>query len=416
MNGKISINLGLENIEVKEINIDKKGHYHIDIYSTSKKGICRECGNEINKFHEHDREIVIRHLPILGKECYLHIRLPRFQCIDCHKNPTTTQQLSWRNYNSSETKEYENHILKMLINNTVSDVSRKENISEGKISRTLKSYYSDNINWDEIEILGQIGIDEIALKKGHKNFVTIITSRVDDNVRVLAVLEDRTKATVLEFFKSIPEDLQKSIISVCSDFYDGFINAAKEVFGKDIRIVIDRFHIAKLYRKCVDSVRKSEMKRLKEIVSKEEYSELKGLMWAIRKSKLSDKEKEILKKAFKLSSKLKEAYNLSAELTKIFDTKTSRNGAIRKLKQWIKKVQNGTLTIFDTFINTLKKRMKEIANYFVKRENSGFVEGLNNRIKVLKRRCYGIVDKTHLFLRISLDLDKGYFSPIMIER
>jgi transposase len=54
--------------------------------------------------------------------------------------------------------------------------------------------------------------------------------------------------------------------------------------------------------------------------------------------------------------------------------------------------------------------MIEIANYFVERENSGFVEGFNNRIKVLKRRCYGIVERTHLYQRISLDLKISMFS------
>ena len=51
--------------------------------------------------------------------------------------------------------------------------------------------------------------------------------------------------------------------------------------------------------------------------------------------------------------------------------------------------------------------MEEISNYFVKRETSGFVEGLNNKIKVIKRRCYGILNEEHLFQRISLDLG-GY--------
>ena len=59
--------------------------------------------------------------------------------------------------------------------------------------------------------------------------------------------------------------------------------------------------------------------------------------------------------------------------------------------------------------------MKEIANYFVKRESSGFVEGLNNRIKVLKRRCYGIVDRVYLFRRISLDMGNQYTLPLLIN-
>lgn len=237
--------------------------------------------------------------------------------------------------------------------------------------------------------------------------MTIISSRVEDKVTVLAVLKDRKKTTVLEFFKSIPKKLIKTIGSVCSDLYEGFINAAKEAFGQGIRIVLDRFHIAKLYRKSIDTIRKAEMKRLKGILSEEEYGKLKGLMWALRrpKSKLSEKYKAVLKKAFALSPKLKEVYDLSEQLSQIFNTQTTRNGGIRRLKNWIVKVQKSGVDAFDTFVGTLEKWMNEIANYFISRENSGFVEGLNNRIKVLKRRAYGIVDGIHLFQRISLDLN-----------
>ena len=61
--------------------------------------------------------------------------------------------------------------------------------------------------------------------------------------------------------------------------YEGFVNAAKEVFGKRVKIVIDRFHVAKLYRSRVDSLRKQELKRLKQTLSEEEYGQLKGAIW-----------------------------------------------------------------------------------------------------------------------------------------
>jgi len=64
---------------------------------------------------------------------------------------------------------------------------------------------------------------------------------------ILGVLEDRKKETVKQFLMSIPKQLRKQVRVVCSDMYDGFINAAKEVFGKRIQIVVDRFHVAKLY-------------------------------------------------------------------------------------------------------------------------------------------------------------------------
>lgn len=165
MNNTISIDLGLDDIEIKEIKTDKKGNYHIHICSTLTKSTCHKCGREIDKFHAYDREMEIRHLPILGKECYLHIRLPRYECEHCKKNPKTTAQLSWRRYNSSYTKVFEREILNSLVDNTISNVSRKNNISKGKIKRMLEAYHSKDVNWDEHEILGQIGIDEISLKK-----------------------------------------------------------------------------------------------------------------------------------------------------------------------------------------------------------------------------------------------------------
>jgi len=215
--------------------------------------------------------------------------------------------------------------------------------------------------------------------------------------------------------KSIPKRLKETVVSVSSDMYDGFINASKEVFGKRVRIVIDRFHVAKLYRKIVDNIRKQEMRKLKKSLSEEEYKKLKGVMWILRKNELSEDEKSILKRVFKHSEKLKKVYELSNNLTSIFNTQTTKNGGIRRLKNWIKQVKNSEITSYDSFVSTLSKRLDEIANYFVSRENSGFVEGLNNRLKVLKRRCYGIINKVHLFQRISLDMGTNYSSPIMIN-
>ena len=165
MNNTISIDLGLADIEIIKVDTDKKGNYHITVRSTKKIGTCHKCGCEIDKFHGYDRETVIRHLPILRKECYLHIRLPRYECSSCHKNPTTTQQPQWKNYKSSHTKDFKEYLLDSLVNSTISDVSRKENISETKIKKVLETYYPDKINWDSFDNLGQLGIDEIALKK-----------------------------------------------------------------------------------------------------------------------------------------------------------------------------------------------------------------------------------------------------------
>jgi len=190
--------------------------------------------------------------------------------------------------------------------------------------------------------------------------------------------------------------------------YEGFVNAAKEVFGKTI-IVIDRFHVAKLYRKDLDGLRKKELKRLKNELTEKEYKELKGAMWILRKKKeeLTDKELKVLNCLFKHSIVLEVAYNLCNDLTEIFEKDISRKEAKIEIDDWKNRVEESGLSCFKTFIKTLDKFSDGILNYFTDRQTSGFVEGLNNKIKVIKRRCYGITNIKHLYQRIHLDLE-GY--------
>lgn len=167
--------------------------------------------------------------------------------------------------------------------------------------------------------------------------------------------------------------------------------------------------MAKLYRGGLDSLRKKEMKRLKEALSEACYKGLKNIMWILRKpnSKLTSDEKRILKRVFKYSPKLKEAYNLMNKLTTLFNSNCTKGQAKRKIKGWMQQVKNKEATCFKKFLKTLNNYMEEITNYFINRNNSGFVEGLNTKIKVIKRRCYGITNIQHLFQRIFLDFE-GY--------
>ena len=94
-------------------------------------------------------------------------------------------------------------------------------------------------------------------------------------------------------------------------------------------------------------------------------------------------------------------------LTAIFDQHSSPTSAKTKIRVWVRRVTRSGLRCFDRFINTLGHWWVEIINYFVNRDNSGFVEGLNNKLKALKRRCYGLFNLEHLFQCIFLDLE-GY--------
>ena len=135
----------------------------------------------------------------------------------CNSKPTTTQPSSWYDLRSPHTKAYEKHVLFQLINSTVSDISIKEDLGYEAILGIVNRHLDRAIDWKKMKRLDILGIDEISLKKGHQDFVTIITARIGEVILILAVLEGRKKETVKEFFLSIPRRLGKTVKVVCSD-------------------------------------------------------------------------------------------------------------------------------------------------------------------------------------------------------
>ena len=273
----------------------------------------------------------------------------------------------------------------------------------------LERRISAEVDWSAYTVLEVLGLDEIALKKGHRDFVTIVTARLDgERVVLLGVLPDREKETVVAFLRSIPQRLSETIHTVCCDMYEGFTEAVREEL-QAARIVVDRFHVTRHYHQAADGLRQQELRRLKQELPPEEYQLLKGSMWAFRKqpADLRPEERQVLRKLWKVVPKLKPAYDLRQQLTAIFEQPISKPTAKRKIQAWIRRVQKSGLKCFDEFLKTLEHWWEEITNYFIHRANSGFVEGLNNKLKVLKRRCYGIFNRDHLFQRIYLDLE-GY--------
>ena len=155
--------------------------------------------------------------------------------------------------------------------------------------------------------------------------------------------------------------------------YEGYTEAIREELPH-VRLVIDRFHVARAYRDGLDSLRKAELKRLKSELPEQEYKALKGSMWALRKEKqdLTSEERKTLS-ALWLSPDLKTAYQLQNRLTEIFEDRLSVKAAETKVRKWIIAVAKSGLRCFK-FIDTLARWWKEILNYFVDRETSGFVE------------------------------------------
>ena len=410
----VSIPLDIPDVCVLQIDLTQANEFIFTVESTLTTTTCRRCGRTLTEQHGEDRSRLLRHLPILGRVVYLRIRPKRFRCPYCDEHPTSTQELDWYDPNALHTKAYERHLIVQLVNSTVTDVVAKEDVSSDALLGILDRWIATTINWSALEPFSVLGIDEIALKKGHRDFVAVLSAKTaSGNLHVLAILPDRLKATVVAWLQAIPEVHRCRIQTVCTDMWEGYVSAVREALPY-ATIVIDRFHVARHYRDAVDTLRKQEVRRLRATLPDELQDELKHILWPSRKrpADLDDEEQAQLERFLLHSPALRQAITLREELTTIFDTARSKADGLRRIRFWCQRVRKSGLRCFDSFLTLLDTWLDLIANYFIDHQTSAFVEGLNNKLKVLKRRCYGLGNVGRLFQRLTLDVD-GYrrFSP-----
>ena len=197
---KISFPLDIPQVDVLATKQTRDGKFIITVECRCDTTRCGVCKQEIACNYGVGQAVRLRHLPILGQETHIVIRPKRAQCPTCEHRPTTTQTLKWYDQRSPHTKAYDRYLMKLLIGSTVADVSLKENLGYDAVLGALERQVDDEIDWDKVENLHTVGIDEVAQKKGHKGYRAVVTARQDDGtVLILTVLKDRKKRQSASF-------------------------------------------------------------------------------------------------------------------------------------------------------------------------------------------------------------------------
>jgi transposase len=363
----ISIPLDIADVRVLQTDLTKAGEFLLTVESTLTSTTCRRCGRTITQQHGTDQPRLLRHLPILGRPVYLRIRPKRFRCPFCDDHPTTTQQLDWYDPKALHTLAYQRHLIVQLISSTLTDVSEKEDVSYDALLGILDRSIASSVDWQALPAFATLGIDEIALLKGHRDFVAVSSAQSDSGeLHLLALLPNRNKATVLAWLQAIPVALRERITTVCTDLWDGYITAVQQALP-DATIVIDRFPVARHYRDAVDGLRKQELQRLKKELPKQAQDDLKHTHWPFRKrsADLDAAEQARLDALLAHSPALKQAYSLREQLTAIFDTARSKIDGLRRIRLWRWRVVRSGLRCFEPFLSLLDSYLDLIANYFI---------------------------------------------------
>ncbi|MBA7557031.1 hypothetical protein ES705_49760 [subsurface metagenome] len=249
---------------------------------------------------------------------------------------------------------------------------------------------------EEIEILG---IDEISIKKGHKDFQAVL-SNIGGGY-VIDMLPDRKKETVVKYLRKLPESTKKRIVFVSMDMWDGYFYATKEELP-NTKIVIDRFHVMNNFNAAITKCRRNIQRSLpKEL--KEKY---KNYRWVLvtNEENMTDEGIKKLKKMIKDCPELKELYNIKIEFQDIFNRTRKVEVARKKLEKWKKKIGKLDNEEMNKFIKLLDNWGEWILNYFVSNKvTNGFVEGMNNKIKLIKRIGYGYRNKMNFRRKVLIE-------------
>ena len=222
-----------------------------------------------------------------------------------------------------------------------------------------------------------------------------------DNHRVLEVLENREKSTVLAYLrKAKQEGLLAHVTEVTTDMWEAYATAAREAFGEHVIVTIDRFHVMKNFQECLTGARRELPRKLTDA----DREELKGSrwLWVTNWENLSaeqQRELEALKQRFPELGKLADQREA---LRGLFNDTAIGNPAEgrRRLQAWMDQARTLGLVALNKFFKTLTNWLDEIANYFHSRSSNGRTEGFNHGLRSILWRAFGMTNFQNFRLRV----------------
>lgn len=213
------------------------------------------------------------------------------------------------------------------------------------------------------------------------------------------MLSDRRKQTLITWLKDPPEGIDLSHLdTAATDLWKYYRDAVQDVYPH-VSVVADRFHVVQNLHTAIHKERKNAQSIA---TSDDEKSKLKGLRFLLLKNRqnLNPKESKRLEVLALSHPKLYQLWELRQDLHDWYNIDTTPELAKESLLSWLKKARDLSLKALNTFCNTLDNWSTEILNFFQHRVTSGFVEGMNSKIRLLKRITFGLPNHEHFRLRV----------------
>lgn len=417
--GTLSALLGLPGLVVTEYALEprtgEREVLHLFCQHEHDVAVCPTCEQVSSAVHD-STERCIRHLDIWGKVTFVHFPARRLDCGHCHK--PFREELTWLESQRRESTAYELHVYEQCQQTDQTSVAEREGLHPETV-KTIFQRWATRATRERQGLVRCLGVDEIALHKGHQHFAMVLSDL--ERHGVIAVLAERSQAAFEQWLDSLSEAERKAIRVVAMDRWGPYRGVVKAKLSHADApappgrrpgtgaIVADRFHVTKQLNEAIAKIRCT----LQAAAAPTAYELLKGTRWILvrNRAELKPEEEAKLQAVLAAFPELRQAYGLKERFRTLADKIHDRPRAERFLRVWLYEAEASGLLPLVKFAKTLRHWWDEFLNYFNEGFSSGVVEGLNNAIRAIIRRAFGYHVFEHFRLQVMVEQGQLTVSP-----
>jgi transposase len=355
---------------------------------------CGACGREATRVHEQQTRVV-RDLPLFDAHTYLRIETCRVWCDQC--GGPKRLRIDWLDEQQRVTRRLAESILNLCSHVAISHIARFFGVHWHTVKRLDKRRLQARFSTLDVSDVRVIGVDEFALHKGHR-YATVVVE--PSRRRVLWVGKGRDRRSFRRFFKELGTAGCARIEAVVMDQSATYELEVRR-HCPQAEIVFDLFHIVVKYgREVIDRVRVDEANRLREQRSARQV--VKSARWLLlrnRDSLKSPAQQVQLDELLAANQALMTVYILRDDLKQLWRYR-HRGYARRAWEGWYRRAMDSGIHALQVFADRLKPYLHGILAHTRWPLHTSLIEGINNRIKVIKRTAYGFRDDEYFFLKI----------------
>lgn len=358
-----------------------------------RPGRCSGCGRKVAAVHDTTNRVV-RDLPILDAQTYLIVPRRRLACPRCGPK---LERLSWLSPWGRVTNRLAESVARLCQVMTVKHVSHYYGLSWDRVKGIDKRWLRKKLDPVDLGGVEVIAMDEFAIQKGHRYATVIVDAR---RKRVLWVGRGRGREDIRPFFQLLGLEGCARIKAAAMDMNAAYLEEVR-AHCPQAEIVYDLFHVVARYgHEVIDRVRVDEANRMRQ--DSKGRAVIKGARWLLLRnySNIEKREDRIrLQELLSANRKLAKVYILKDDLKHLWDFHYS-GAAIRFWDQWYRRAVRSRIAPLVRFAKNLKVHLATILSHCRWWLGTSLLEGINNKIKVIKRMAFGFRDDEYFFLKI----------------